>query len=640
MINSKIKVGLVQINNTFSGQTYIPYTAGSLQAYFQETSENSENFNFENIIYRADTIDKIVKKLSRCNIIGASLYQWNYNFTLEICKQLKQKTPLCKIIVGGPQIKDLDKSLLENNPFIDIAVYGEGEEKFSAILNHLHSGEDLNIIPGIIYRKGQAVYATNPTYINAGKLENYPSPYLSGCFDNILKEDPNLIGMIETNRGCPYKCAYCNWGGHSFKTIRHFTRDRVYGELNWLAQNKFEFVIFCDGNFGLFKKDLDTVNKLVELKQTYGYPKVAAIQNSKKLTTNLLNIHDALNKHGLDRGVTISIQTTSQEALKNVKRSNLTLDDFLKFQSKLARLGIQTYTDFIIGLPGETYKSFIEGIDIIINKGQYNKIQFNNLVTVPNTEMDTPEYKEKYKLISVKTKPINRYGTLYDDLYEEQESIVGSYSFTVEDFIKMKVFSHMTSFLIFNKFLQIPILLMHKLENISYKDIIHKFISAESNCNTIRTLIKLFTNHATNLTKGGFDYAYSKEYHDIYWPLEELAYINLVANNQLSTTYQEAGQLLLSMVSNKNKSVITEAIELNKQLLVLPTNTVTKLSLTYNIYENYLNILKNQPINIEKTYPTYEIEIKYKFNNVCDWCRDIIWYKNKPGNYLYQCIKK
>jgi len=70
-------------------------------------------------------------------------------------------------------------------------------------------------------------------------------------------------------------------------------------------------------------------------------------------------------------------------------------------------------------------------------------------------------------------------------------------------------------------------------------------------------------------------------------------------------------------------------------LLILPKNTVKTLPLTYNIYEVYKDILENRTTHLNKTYPTYNINIEHEFNSVDEWCRDIVWYKNKPGNYLY-----
>lgn len=47
----------------------------------------------------------------------------------------------------------------------------------------------------------------------------FPSPYLTGEFDEI---DPARwrSATIETNRGCPYGCTYCDWGSATLSRIR------------------------------------------------------------------------------------------------------------------------------------------------------------------------------------------------------------------------------------------------------------------------------------------------------------------------------------------------------------------------------------------------------------------------------------
>ena len=59
--------------------------------------------------------------------------------------------------------------------------------------------------------------------------------------------------------------------------------------------------------------------------------------------------------------------------------------------------GIKTFSDIILGLPEETYQSFTEGVGKLVSMGQHNRIQFNNLSILPNTEMGDPEYLEKYE---------------------------------------------------------------------------------------------------------------------------------------------------------------------------------------------------------------------------------------------------
>ncbi len=53
---------------------------------------------------------------------------WNYELNFKLAQEIKGRYPDCKIIFGGPQISDTEK-WLEENPFVDFAVFVEGEKQ-------------------------------------------------------------------------------------------------------------------------------------------------------------------------------------------------------------------------------------------------------------------------------------------------------------------------------------------------------------------------------------------------------------------------------------------------------------------------------------------------------------------------------
>jgi len=65
--------------------------------------------------------------------------------------------------------------------------------------------------------------------------------------------------------------------------------------------------------------------------------------------------------------------------LQYVKRDNISLDAYQDLQHRFTKDKIETYTDMILGMPGETYDSFFNGISSVIENGQHNRIQFGNL---------------------------------------------------------------------------------------------------------------------------------------------------------------------------------------------------------------------------------------------------------------------
>ncbi len=96
-----------------------------------------------------------------------------------------------------------------------------------------------------------------------------PSPYLTGIFDELIKENPEekWLASWETNRGCPFSCTYCDWGSATNSKVSRMHLDRVYAELDWFSKNKVEFIFCCDANFGMLPRDYDIALRAAENKK-------------------------------------------------------------------------------------------------------------------------------------------------------------------------------------------------------------------------------------------------------------------------------------------------------------------------------------------------------------------------------------
>ena len=106
MNNNKIYIGLIQINNSFSGQNYFPYTVGLLQTYVKAHSKQPERYEFLLPIYKREKIQTIAEKLKDANVVAFSTYVWNMNLSLAVAKQIKAYNPNVLTIFGGPQVPD------------------------------------------------------------------------------------------------------------------------------------------------------------------------------------------------------------------------------------------------------------------------------------------------------------------------------------------------------------------------------------------------------------------------------------------------------------------------------------------------------------------------------------------------------
>ena len=145
---------------------------------------------------------------------------------------------------------------------------------------------------------------------------------------------------------------------------------------------------------------------------------------------------------GLSKGVTLAMQSVDPHTLKSIKRDNISIEDYQELQRRFTKDGIPTYTEFILGLPGDTYESFSRGVSDVIESGQHNRIQFNNLSILPNAEMATKENIEKDKIVTVQTPIVNVHGSLdetpADGILEKQELVISTVSMSLDSWKKLE----------------------------------------------------------------------------------------------------------------------------------------------------------------------------------------------------------
>ncbi len=280
--DSQIRIGLVQINNAFSGQHYLPYSVGLLQAYIEKYAQQPEHYTFLEMIHSRMPVEAAVEALQTADIVGFSAYVWNINISLKIASSLKTINPNVLIVFGGPQVPDKAEQFLRDNPFIDLVCHGEGEAVFLSIVEH-HPAESWQDIPSISYIARDGTLVNNQKTQRITNLSDIPSPYLKNVFRPLMQANPQTkwLALWETNRGCPFSCTFCDWGSATAAKVYTFDMDRLYQEIEWFASSQIEFIFCCDANFGILPRDYDIVEYAAGVKQRSGYPQALSVQNTK-----------------------------------------------------------------------------------------------------------------------------------------------------------------------------------------------------------------------------------------------------------------------------------------------------------------------------------------------------------------------
>jgi radical SAM superfamily enzyme YgiQ (UPF0313 family) len=314
------------------------------------------------------------------DVIGFSCYLWNSQSFLDALPAIRRGLPLAVIVLGGPDANPRAESLLAERPEVDLVALGEGEVTLPAILRARRDGASWDRVPGVAYRgaDGGAVRTPEPPLLD--DLDVLPSPLLSGAL--AFTEEHTRI-TIETSRGCPFNCSFCDWPGRSQKP-RNFSIDRVVRELELLAglPKRPEVVHLADADIFIDKKRAAELLTRAR-KALAGTDVVLAMEAYLgRLDDDLLRILDSPN-FAIEAG----IQTATPEALEAVNR----FFHREKIESVMARArtvapGVRMALQLIFGLPGDSLEGFKSTLDWALSLGAHRLVAYPALV-LPGSDM-------------------------------------------------------------------------------------------------------------------------------------------------------------------------------------------------------------------------------------------------------------
>ncbi len=315
------------------------------------------------------------------DIAGFSFYHYNSFKSLYVAGLLKRRLPGIRIIAGGPEITR-ETNYIINNPHIDILCFGEGEIIFPDILTAMLRGpEKLKNIKNIAYRCGKTMRFTES---GNSAVKNPRSPYLSGALN--LKKYKRAF--LETQRGCIFKCSYCNY--HD-KNLSYFPYDRIESELKMMVNSGIREVFITDSSIlpsSNFYKICRAIKKADPLRKM----KYTACVYAEYLDKEKADLLKECNFTMIESG----IQSIKDSTLRNVNRKPFEKKKFLNGIKLLKERGINCPSSIIIGLPGDSIKDIANEIDFLV-KGRVPFVA-HRLQLFPGSEIrkDADKHGIKY----------------------------------------------------------------------------------------------------------------------------------------------------------------------------------------------------------------------------------------------------
>lgn len=346
--------------------------------------------NHEAIIYDGDnkTTEDILNTVTRVkpDIVGISMLT-NARFAcLNVARRIKKQFNL-PIIVGGPHATLMSKQLMENYPFLDYLVRGEGEYICLDLLNALEKEGDLNKIKGLSYRKeGKIIH--NPSAKLIEDLDALPFPEYK-FFDlasyskqpHYPKELLNYpVGCVTSSRGCPYNCTFCSSSNLWGRKIRFRNPKKVVDEIEELyIKYNIRYIVFMDDHFTANRQRAIDICKLIIKRKL-------KIKWECHSEVNVINkeILDWMKKAGCYL-IAYGVEDTSEEGLRFFKKAH-NLEQLYNAFKLTKEAGIKTLSYFIIGGDHET-KENIELKKKAIKKLDPDITTASILVAFPGTEL-------------------------------------------------------------------------------------------------------------------------------------------------------------------------------------------------------------------------------------------------------------
>ena len=433
------------LTHTVQGINSHTFPLGASYVLSYAKKKLGSEFNFKLFKFPDNLSETLNDKLPA--MLCFSNFSWNLELSYKFAYLAKCKNPNIVTVFGGPNFPtDQNEKLnfLKNYPAIDFYIELEGELGFVDLVHNLINH---NFNSTMLKKNGKKIINTCYSYedkLVSGEIERIkdidviPSPYLTGEMDEFFNYP--LVPLLETTRGCPFSCTFCADGLNIKNKINRYNPQRTKDELYYIAKKvkNINDLIIADLNFGMYKHDLETAKMIASIQQKYNYPTVIDTPAGKNMPDRIIEVANTM-KGWLIGG---AMQSTDPDVLKAIKRSNISISSY----KKLIDFGNKkhsTYAEIILGLPRDTKKKHFESLRSCINTN-VSDIRVHQSILLSGTKMASKEDRKKFGL-KTKFRTINGsigkytiFGEHYD-VAEIEEIIVGSNTFSVEDYVECRI---------------------------------------------------------------------------------------------------------------------------------------------------------------------------------------------------------
>ncbi|MCB0386748.1 MAG: hypothetical protein KDD43_15245, partial [Bdellovibrionales bacterium] len=279
---------LVSSPGIFTHRTYLPYTWARLKTYFETDFQTcpvvKSRVEWLPPLFQTRSVEDHLAQydLQKIDVFGISQYAPNWEINIALAKKIKEANPHCVVLSGGPNNKWDFPQFFSDHPEIDGVVMGEGEWVFARVLESIVNGQSWQVTPGVASRESDR--PQRAAYLDLERVTSpwiYHQNYFTQLVKGLKSSGQAVHAVWETNRGCPYKCTFCDWGSVTGTKVRMFNQRLLENELRAFAEIGIEVITISDANFGAYKRDIELINRVIDLKAELGWKPNIVFTGSK-----------------------------------------------------------------------------------------------------------------------------------------------------------------------------------------------------------------------------------------------------------------------------------------------------------------------------------------------------------------------
>ena len=270
-----------------------------------------------------------------------------------MASRLKTTAPQTPIIAGGVFATMNADHILKECPYVDYIGRGEGEELLPEFLDNLHNP---GVVGGLVWRSGDTIVA-NTSRPLIKDLDQFPYPDRSTLaieyIESMPLDVPAVLSLdrfctMQTSRGCPYSCIYCDIPALGEGKWRCRSAEHVLGEMQQLNDEGYRSIYLTDDHFLLKRKRIETICQgIIDRKLQFRWGCEGRVDSAAVEELPIMGKANC-------RMLAFGIESGSQKTLDRLKK-NQNLGQIENAINEAKKHGIETtHGFFVLGTPGET----------------------------------------------------------------------------------------------------------------------------------------------------------------------------------------------------------------------------------------------------------------------------------------------